>query len=49
MPEHDFLCLINDVFALSDGNIKFLRQRLKAYAINQTALDDLPVSFGVAS
>lgn len=49
MPEHDILCLINDVFALSDGNIKFFRQRLKADAIDQTALYDLPVSFGVAS
>lgn len=47
VPEHDFLCLINDVFTLADGDVKFFCQRLEADAVDQPAFQKRSVSLVV--
>lgn len=45
VPEEPVLLLVDDVFALPDGNVEFFCQRLVANAIDKSALQDSSVPF----
>lgn len=47
MSENDFLCLVDDVFNLPHGKVKFFCQRLKVDSVNQAAGDNGPIALGM--
>lgn len=47
VPEEPVLLLVDDVFALPDGNVEFFRQLLKTQAVDESSFQDSPVAFVV--